>query len=79
LEWDLPGNSARNSKSRLTAIHRLESGRSPAEEARALEVNPTELYRWRRELEKSVERTFSGLGNKRAYRKSRVGPAQSIH
>ena len=50
---------------KLTAIRRLESGQSPAEVARALEVNPSELYRWRRELDKYGERAFAGLGNKR--------------
>jgi transposase-like protein len=50
---------------KLTAIRRLESGQSPAEVARALEVNPSELYRWRRELDKYGERAFAGLGNRR--------------
>ena len=51
---------------KLTAIRRLQSGQSPAEVARALEVHPTELYRWRRELEDHGERAFSGVGKKRA-------------
>jgi transposase-like protein len=33
---------------------------------RALEVNPTDLYRWRREVEDRGERAFSGVGKKRA-------------
>jgi transposase-like protein len=39
--------------------------------ARALEVNPSELHRWRRELQEHAERAFSGVGKKRA-EKSRV-------
>src|ERR1700728_1101584 len=34
--------------------------------ARALEVHPSDLYRWRRELEEHGERAFSGAGKKRA-------------
>ena len=55
-----------------TAIRRLQSGQSTAEVARALEVHPTELYRWRRELEDHGEQAFSGAGKKRAA-ESRVG------
>src|SRR5437867_10078337 len=49
-----------------TAVRRLESGQSIAEVARALEVNPSELHRWRRELQEHGERAFSGVGKKRA-------------
>jgi len=48
-----------------TAVRRLNSGQSVAEVARALEVNPSELHRWRRELQEHGERAFSGVGNKR--------------
>jgi transposase len=51
---------------KLTAIRRLQSGQSAAEVARALEINPTDLYRWRRELDQHGDRAFSGLGNQRA-------------
>ena len=51
---------------KLTAIRRLQSGQSAAEVARALEVNRTDLYRGRRELDQHGDRAFSGLGNKRA-------------
>ena len=51
---------------KLTAIRRLQSGQSVAEVARALEVHPSELHRWRRELEDHGERAFSGVGQKRA-------------
>ena len=49
-----------------TAIRRLQSGQSVAEVARALEVNPSELHRWRRELDEYGDRAFSGVGEKRA-------------
>jgi len=54
-----------------TAVRRLNSGQSVAEVARALEVNPSELHRWRRELQEHGERAFSGVGNKRT-QESRV-------
>jgi len=49
-----------------TAIRRLQSGQSTAEVARALEVHPSELYRWRRELDHHGERAFMGVGQRRA-------------
>jgi transposase len=49
-----------------TAVRRLQSGQSIAEVARALEVNPSELHRWRRELQEHGARAFSGVGKKRA-------------
>jgi transposase-like protein len=49
-----------------TAMSRLGSGQSIAEVARALEVNPSELHRWRRELQEHCGRAFSGVGQKRA-------------
>jgi transposase len=51
---------------KLTAIRRLQSGQSIAEVARALEVHPSELHRWRHELEDHGEKAFSGVGKKRA-------------
>jgi transposase-like protein len=51
---------------KLTAIQRLQSGQSAAEVARALEVHPSELHRWRHELEDHGEKAFSGVGKKRA-------------
>jgi transposase-like protein len=48
------------------AVHRLNSGQSMAEVARALEVNPSELHRWRRELQEHGEQAFIGVGKKRA-------------
>jgi transposase-like protein len=49
-----------------TAVRRLESGQSVGEVARALEVHPSDLHRWRRELREQGERAFSGGGKKRA-------------
>lgn len=49
-----------------TAVRRLNSGQSVAEVARALEVHPGDLHRWRRELQEHGERAFSGVGKKRA-------------
>jgi transposase-like protein len=49
-----------------TAVRRLNSGQSVAEVARALEVNPSDLHRWKRELEEHGERAFSGAGHQRA-------------
>src|ERR1041385_3624594 len=48
-----------------TAVRRLQSGQSIAEVARALEVNPSELHRWRRELQEHGALAFSGVGKKR--------------
>jgi transposase len=49
-----------------TAVNRLNSGQTAAEVARALEVHPSDLHRWRRELQEHGERAFSGVGKKRA-------------
>ena len=49
-----------------TAVNRLNSGQSAAEVARALEVHPSDLHRWRRELQDQGERAFLGAGKKRA-------------
>lgn len=51
---------------KLAAIRRLQSGQSAAEVARALEVHPTDLYRWRHELDEHGERAFQGVGKRRA-------------
>jgi len=49
-----------------TAVSRLNSGQSVAEVARALEVHPGDLHRWRREMQEHCERVFIGVGKKRA-------------
>ena len=51
---------------KVEAVRRLGAGQTAAEVARALEVHPTELYRWRRELEEHGERAFPAVGRKRA-------------
>lgn len=51
---------------KLEAVRRLANGQTVAEVARAVEVHPSELYRWRRELEEHGERAFQGTGRKRA-------------
>ena len=48
------------------AVRRLELGGSPAEVARACEVNPSVLHRWRKEFREGVDRAFPGLGKKKA-------------
>src|SRR5262245_28051222 len=51
---------------KLAAVRRLEIGTPIAEVARACEVNPNVLQRWRREFRDGVERAFPGLGKKKA-------------
>jgi transposase len=48
------------------AVRRLELGAPVAEVARACEVNPNVLHRWRRELRDYGAQAFSGGGNGRA-------------
>jgi transposase-like protein len=48
------------------AVRRLELGASAAEVARACEVNPNILHRWRRELRNSGAKSFAGNGKNRA-------------
>jgi transposase-like protein len=48
-----------------TAIRQLAGGKSAAEVARALEVHPSDLYRWRRELEEHGAQAFTGARRKR--------------
>jgi transposase-like protein len=47
------------------AVRRLELGVSRAEVARACEVNPNVLHRWRRELRDHPAKAFSGNGKSR--------------
>jgi len=47
------------------AIQRLEMGASVAEVARAFEVNPNVLHRWRREFRQGPGNAFPGLGKQR--------------
>ena len=48
------------------AVRRLELGASLAEVARACEVNPNVLHRWKRELRDYGVKAFSGEGQRRA-------------
>src|SRR5713101_7144327 len=54
------------------AVRRLELGASLAEVARACEVNPNVLHRWKRELRDYGVKAFAGNGKARA-EDSRVG------
>lgn len=47
------------------AVRRLELGASIAEVARACELNPNVLHRWRRELRDYGARAFTGNGQRR--------------
>ena len=50
---------------KLAAVRRLEQGVSIAEAARALEVNPNVLHRWRQEFRRGPGNAFPGNGTQR--------------
>lgn len=50
---------------KLAAVRRLEQGVSIAEAARALEVSPNVLHRWRREFRQGSGSAFPGNGKQR--------------
>src|SRR2546425_3889563 len=50
---------------KLAAVRRLEQGVSIGEAARALEVNPNVLHRWRREFRQGSGNVFPGNGKQR--------------
>src|SRR6266852_332244 len=50
---------------KLAAVQRLEQGVSLGEVARALEVNPNVLHRWRREIRLGPGNVFPGRGQRR--------------
>src|SRR6266699_4126031 len=50
---------------KLAAIQRLEMGTSIAEVARAFEVDPNVLHRWRREFRQGPGNVFPGFGKRR--------------
>ena len=50
---------------KLAAVQRLERGASIGEVARALEVNPNVLHRWRREIREGPGNVFPGQGKQR--------------
>jgi transposase len=49
---------------KLAAVQRLERGDSPGEVARAFELNPNVLHRWRREVRRKASKAFPGYGSK---------------
>ena len=50
---------------KTVAVQRLETGSSIAEVARAFEVNPNVLHRWRREFRQGSGNAFPGPGKTR--------------
>jgi transposase len=50
---------------KLAALQRMQMGASIAEVARAFEVNPNTLHRWRREFRQGPGNAFPGLGKRR--------------
>ena len=50
---------------KMAAVQRLETGSSFAEVARAFEVNPNVLHRWRREFRQGPGNAFPGFGKRR--------------
>jgi len=50
---------------KLAAIEQLEKGSSAAEVARAFEINPNLLHRWRKEFRHGPGNAFPGLGKRR--------------
>ena len=50
---------------KIAALRQLEAGKSVAEVARTLEVNPTLLHGWRREWHHDPQQVFPRLGRPR--------------
>jgi|SRR5580693_2489465 transposase len=50
---------------KLAAIQQLERGSSAAEVARAFEINPNLLHRWRKEFRHGPGNAFPGAGKRR--------------
>src|SRR3984885_11774971 len=50
---------------KLAAVQRLETGSTMAEVARAFEVDPNVLHRWRREFRQGPGNAFPGFGKRR--------------
>ena len=50
---------------KVAALRQLETGVSMAAVARACEINPNLLHRWRKEFQHSAEHAFPGLGKRR--------------
>src|SRR6202051_891032 len=60
------------------AVQRLERGSSMGEVARALEVNPNVLHRWRREIRQGPGNVFPGHGKQR-WSEGRVAELETIY
>src|SRR5579862_2077470 len=66
---------------KLAAVQQLEAGSSAAEVARAFEVNPNLLHRWRKEYRHGPRAAFPGMGKRRwdetkiAQLEAQCGPA----
>ncbi|MCI0627171.1 MAG: transposase [Acidobacteria bacterium] len=50
---------------KLAALQRLERGASVGEVARAFEINPNMLHRWRQEFRQGPGNAFPGVGQRR--------------
>jgi len=50
---------------KVAAIQRLDAGASDAEVARAFEINPNLLHRWRKEFRHGPGNAFPGAGKRR--------------
>ena len=50
---------------KLAAIQQLNAGSSVAEVARAFEINPNQLHRWRQEFRHGSGNAFPGTGKRR--------------
>src|ERR1700724_2190326 len=50
---------------KLAAVRQLETGSSTAEVARAFEINPNLLHRWRKEFRHGPGNAFPGVGKGR--------------
>jgi len=64
--WNMKSRRKFTKDFKRSAVGRLNSGQSVVEVARALEVHPSDLQRWRRELQEHGEHAFLGVGKKRA-------------
>src|ERR1700674_5195232 len=50
---------------KVAALQRLDGGASAAEVARAFEINPNLLHRWRKEFRNGPGNAFPGVGKRR--------------
>src|SRR5260370_22036131 len=57
---------------KLAAIQQLDAGSSVAEVARAFEINPNQLHRWRQAFRRGPGNALPGTG-KRRWQETRIG------